>query len=118
MLPSHAGSYGGYGSGWAAVPRPSRGSPATAARARWASPLTSALPARRRGRRKSQSGEKVLYVVIAALVLGVLGLGWGLSSKGSSILELQHQNDSLQREFRNRMNELSVLKVCSADPSG
>ncbi len=73
--------------------------------------LRAAAPGRRRGRKSQGGSEPVLYVVIVALVLGVLGLGWGYTSRGANMQEVQHHYDSLQREFHNRMNELTVLKV-------
>jgi hypothetical protein len=48
-------------------------------------------------------------------VLGDLGLGWGYTSRSANMQEVLHHYDSLQREFHNRMNELTVIKVRRGD---
>jgi hypothetical protein len=62
-------------------------------------------------KRRQQSSESVIYIVLVALVVAVLGLGWGYSSQRSHGYELRNQVDKLQNDIRAKSNEVGILRV-------
>lgn len=62
-------------------------------------------------KRRQQSGESVISIVLVALVVAVLGLGWGYSSQRSHGYELRNQVDKLQNDLRSKSNEVGILRV-------